>query len=349
MAKTKQPASKKDLIINDLDEKRSTQPAPPKQYALDLDVQVEKTIDGIEMGVLENGIPYLTQEGLSKLCGVSRSVIYDISQDWIKNFEETILGKDRNSFLKKYLFENGYSENSLYIETNHEDGTSHYSYPDIVCMAVLEFYAFESRKKNDTALTNYRKLATYGLQKFIYDALGYSADDHWKYYTDRVSLLKDSSPAGYFIVFNEVTGLIVDLINAKLTVNHKTIPDISVGIAWAAYWKNKIGTDFQQERIKYEHNYPEYYPQSASNPQKPWAYPDEALPEFRRWFRAEYLTTKFPKYILKKANILTGGEREASRIASMYDGKIKIADEQGVELSSHNKAIKTALNHNPKD
>jgi hypothetical protein len=40
--------------------------APPqtaalKQIPLDLGIQVEKSIGGIEMGVLENGLPYLTQ------------------------------------------------------------------------------------------------------------------------------------------------------------------------------------------------------------------------------------------------------------------------------------------------
>ena len=62
-----------------------------------------------------------------------------------------------------------------------------------------------------------------------------------------------------------------------------------------------------------------------SNPQKETkAYPDNALSEFRRWFREDYLATKFPKYILTKANILPGGKQEAAQIAQMYQPK-KIA------------------------
>ncbi|MFZ6778354.1 hypothetical protein ACO0LD_16130 [Undibacterium sp. Ji83W] len=38
--------------------------AIPKQIPLDLGIEVQKDINGIEMGVLENGIPYLTQRGL---------------------------------------------------------------------------------------------------------------------------------------------------------------------------------------------------------------------------------------------------------------------------------------------
>lgn len=38
-------------------------PASPKQLKLDLGIEVERVVGGIEMGVLENGIPYLTQRG----------------------------------------------------------------------------------------------------------------------------------------------------------------------------------------------------------------------------------------------------------------------------------------------
>jgi hypothetical protein len=314
-----QPAGGKPSDNKELSGKSELQPALSYQYTLDLDIQVEKTVDGLEMGILDNGIPYLTQEGLASACGVARSVIYDISQDWVKNFDNDVLGKDRNSFIKEYLFTNGYKDPSLYIETTTKSGVTHYSYPDIVCMAIIEYYAFESRSKNETAIKHYRKFAKFGLQKFIYEALHYIPEDNWKYYNDRVSILKDSSPDGYFIVFNEITGLIVDLINASLTVNHKTIPDISVGLAWGKYWDaQKLNKKFG-ERTKYEHNYPLYYPQAESNPQKPWAYPDASLPEFRRWFRHEYLLSKFPKYILTKANVLNGGKNEAQKIASMYN------------------------------
>lgn len=136
-----------------------------------------------------------------------------------------------------------------------------------------------------------------------------------------MSLLKDSAPEGYFIIHNEVTGLAVDLINAGLSVNDKTIPDGSVGSTWGRYWiDNELERDYGQ-RIKWDHYYPEYYPQAASNPQPAWAYPEEALPHFRRWFRSVYLRTKFPEYILRKANVLKGGKREAELIAALYHDK----------------------------
>lgn len=300
--------------------KNDIQKAAQKQIALDLGIEVQRDVNGIEMGVLENGIPYLTQRGLSGVTGVARNAIQNITKEWEDHFHETVLGKDRISFFKEYLHSKGYDEPKLYIETI-QNGTVHYAYPDIVCMAFLEYYAFESKADSSVATENYRKFAAFGLQKYIYEALNYTPLDKWKFYQDRVSLLQSSAPDGHFTIFREITGLIVDLINADLTVNHKTIPDISVGLAWGAYWKEAGLADQFGERIDYKHNYPDYYPQAASNPQRPKAYPDAALPTFRRWFKEDYLPTKFPKYILTKAKLLPGGKREAEQIGAMYDNK----------------------------
>lgn len=296
------------------------QQAAPTQMPLDLGVEVQKDVNGIEMGVLENGIPFLTQRGLAGVTGVTRSVIQTITQEWEEHYDDPFLGKDRISFFIEYLSARGYREPKLYIETER-DGSTHYAYPDVVCMAFLEYYAFESKGTFEDAVNSYRQFAAHGLQKYIYEALDYTPADKWKYHNDRVSILKDASPPGHFTVFREITGLVVDLIAADLTVNDKTIPDISVGLAWGKHWSSrKLESDYG-ERIPYEHHYPDYYPQSTSNPQKPWAYPDSALPEFRKWFKETYLTTKFPAYILKKANVISGGKVEVEKIAGMYKNK----------------------------
>ena len=70
--------------------------------------------------------------------------------------------------------------------------------------------------------------------------------------------------------------------------------------------------------MKTKHQYPSYYPQAASNPQPVWAYPDSSLPEFRQWFKDDYLPTKYPQYILGKWKALKGGMGEAKRIAGIY-------------------------------
>ena len=294
---------------------------PPTQYQLDIGIEVEKSVGGIEMGILGNGMPYLTQRGIAKMTGVSRRIIFSITQEWAEKVGDPVIGKERNDFLKDYLFKNGYDNPSLYLEIV-KDGSAHFAYPDIVCMAILEYYAFETKNPSTSAIENYRNLARFGLQRFIYDALQYAPPDKWRYFNDRVSILKDSAPLEHFILFNETTGLAVDLINADLSVNAKTLPDISVGLAWGKLWDGSRLDEQFGPRVKYEHNYPHYYPQAESNPQKPWAYPDAALPLFRRWFRTEYLLTKFPQYILSKAKLLPGGKLEAQQIASLFNDKV---------------------------
>lgn len=318
--KPTQTAPIKPNEIKELDVNYPVQTAPLKQIPLDLGIEVEKDINGIEMGVLENGIPYLTQRGLSVVSGVARSLIYDITKEWEAHYNDAVIGKDRISFFKDYLFKNGFQEPSLHIETV-QNGSIHYAYPDIVCMAFLEYYAFESKGGNTKALESYRQFATHGLQRFIYDSLDYSVSDKWKHYHDRVSLLKDSAPPGYFIIFQEVTGLVVDLITNDLPVNSKTIVDGSVGIHWGKYWADNNLEAKYGSRVVYPHYYPADYAQAKSNPQPANAYPDAALAEFRRWFRQVYLLTKFPAYILTKANLLLGGKAEALQIGGMYQNK----------------------------
>lgn len=317
-----QPAGSNTNKNKGLAQKNEFQPAPSKQYVLDLGVEVQRDVNGIEMGILENGVPFLTQSGLAKLVGVARSVIFDISQEWEKHYADPELGKDRISWLKEHLFKAGYTEPKLFLETR-KDGTVHNAYPDVVCMALLEYYAFEAKTKQESAVDNFRRLAKYGFQKFIYEALDYTPSDKWQYHHDRISILQNTVPHGYFSIFHETTGLVVDLIAENLTVNHKTVPDISIGLAWGKHWSENGMDQHFGERIKYAHDYPEYYPQALSNPQAVWAYPDVALGEFRRWFRQEYLPTKFPKYILSKAHILPGGRSEAERIAFIFEEKQK--------------------------
>lgn len=287
------------------------------QISLNFGIEIEQNVDGIEMGVLENGISYLTESGLAQLCGVDRRIISEISKEWEDTFNDTVLTEERNLFIRDCLSKDEYLDEKLYLEAN-KDGSVHYAYPDIVCMAILEYFVFEAKEKSQIAQDNYRKFAHKGFQDFIYSCLSYTPNDKWKYYLDRVSILQNAVPNGYFSVFNEISGIIADLIKAGLTVNHKTIPDISVGRVWSTHWESNDSINNLGDRIRYQHNYPEYYPQSRKNPQAPWAYPDAALPEFRNWFKLTYLQTQFPVYILKKSNILPGGKVEATTIGNMY-------------------------------
>jgi hypothetical protein len=286
---------------NDLDGKSAISAAPPKQFPLDLGIEIERDIGGIEMGVLENGMPYLTQRGLAAVTGGARSTIYDIVKEWEEHYNDNVIGKDRISFFKKYLSEHGFNEPSLHVETV-QAGSIHYAYPDVVCMAFLEYYAFESKGDNAKAVENYRRFASFGLRKFIYEALGYSPEqkvlDSWRHFHDRVDMTATSVPLGYFSVFKEIAIMLVPMIRAGIFISDRVVPDISVGRAWSDHWESAGLAKKYGERTRYEHEYPLYYPQAKSNPQAAYCYPEEALGAFRAWLHATYIKSKFPAYML---------------------------------------------------
>ncbi|MDX4034608.1 hypothetical protein QYO99_30065, partial [Pseudomonas aeruginosa] len=62
--------------------KRTDLQAGHGQMPLDLGVEVQRDVNGIEMGVLENGVPFLTQRGLALVVGIARSVLQTITQEW---------------------------------------------------------------------------------------------------------------------------------------------------------------------------------------------------------------------------------------------------------------------------
>ncbi|RUU34854.1 hypothetical protein EN879_30985 [Mesorhizobium sp. M7A.F.Ca.AU.002.02.1.1] len=90
-------------------------PATYKQLPLDLGIEVEKDVNGIEMGVLENGMAYLTQSGLSAICGAARSTIQEITKEWEDNFGLD-LQRGRSLYFSDYLRQAGYDEPTLFME-----------------------------------------------------------------------------------------------------------------------------------------------------------------------------------------------------------------------------------------
>lgn len=56
--------------INTLMELAGRKPAGPKQQSLDLNIEKQAEVNGLEMGILSDGTPFLTGRGLASLCGV---------------------------------------------------------------------------------------------------------------------------------------------------------------------------------------------------------------------------------------------------------------------------------------
>lgn len=119
--------------------------------------------DGVEFFTIEaTGECGMSQSGLAKLCGVSRQAIDKLIDslstsscpDFLKPLQsqELMLAKSVNQF-----------KNATIIK-------------DEVCATILEWYAFESQRPNDTARYSYRKFAKMGVRSWIQNITGWQPE-----------------------------------------------------------------------------------------------------------------------------------------------------------------------------
>lgn len=263
-------------------------------------VAIEREIDGVEMGVLADGTPYLTARGLAKLCGLAPSSFIEQMANWRAG--------RRDSRLAQWLLEQGIEDESLSIQLPGK-----HAYTDRISMLVLEYYAYEAGRDSTAVKQRHRTLARAGLAVFVYAQLGYdpakAVPPEWRPIHDR--LLLASAPVGYFSIFKEAADFELQLVQHGLPHDSHTIPDISLGSTWSRHWKeNGLEEKFGATQL-WPHHYPDYYPQAASNPQMVLVYPNAALPEFRGWLHSVYLPTKYPSYLKNKVRdrVLTAAMR----------------------------------------
>lgn len=255
---------------------------------LDLGIEAERDVNGIGMGVLKDGTPYLNQRGLARLCGVQNAHIGTISSQWGEAEP-----KPRIYSIKAILAKSGYTTKRAHIETIH-NGITHYCYPAEVCLAVLEYYAFDAGANcQPEARDNFRLLAGSKLRELIYSNVGYDPsgklDEKFEKWHERLAINNHSSPRGFFDVFTEADTVIYELIVAGAPVGDKMIPDGSIGIHWGKYWEANGMDKMYGPRQKYPHNYPDSHPQSKANPVPAWCYPIDALGQYRTWLQEEYI------------------------------------------------------------
>lgn len=254
--------------------------------------------EGIQMGVLENGTPFLTGRGLATMCGISPSTL----NEWGEKvpLEGVRLRKGK---IAELLSVQGFEGDRFFTKIKFEGQESN-AYPDAVCMAFLEYYAFEAGARcTDTAKNNYRLLARKTLRNFIYTTVGYNpqntVSDSWRQFHDRLTL--NPIPLEYFSIFKETADMVLCAITEGLVVDSNTVPDISIGTMWSKYWNTQNLRDQYGIRVQYLHEYPDYFPQAKANGDiYAYIYPIEALGLFRRWLQTTYLPEKFPNYLKNK-------------------------------------------------
>lgn len=263
----------------------------------------EKDVGGIGMGVLSDGTPYLNQRGLAALCGVQNAHIGTISSQWGETQQ-----KPRITAIKAILDKAGSATPAAaHIELKHI-GRINYCYPAEICLAVLEYYAFDAGSNcQPEARDNFRILAGSKLRELIYSQVGYdpsgSKSDIFKRWHDRIALNYQSAPKGFFHVFNEAHTIIYELIIAGSEISEKMVVDISIGQHWSKFWSDNNMDEQFGVRSKYPHRYPRDHPQALSNPQESWCYPLSALGRYREWLQDEYIDGgRFRNYLKGKVS-----------------------------------------------
>lgn len=274
----------------------------PRQGSLNLSIEKDAEVAGIGMGVLTDGTPYLSQRGLAALCGVQNHVIGSISKEWADKIE-----RPRIKSIKGILSKNGNVPKSTYIEVT-KAGTINYCYPADICLAIIEYYAFDAGDNcQSEARENFRSLAGSKLRELIYSEVGYDPTGvnpkRFEKWHERIALNYQSAPKGYFSVFNEANTIIYELIIAGAPIGDKMVVDISIGQLWGSHWTDSGLEGTFGARKRYPHRYPDSHPQSKSNPQESWCYPLSALGEYRNWLQDSYIEGgKFKSYLQSKVS-----------------------------------------------
>ncbi|WCG91738.1 hypothetical protein ONR67_06870 [Proteus terrae] len=279
---------------------RGNLPSSGDQLNLPLRPVKEAEIEGIQMGVLSDGTPYLTMRGLAMMCGVAPSVIQGLASNW-----QMEKHRPRGRKIQESLVAQGYTNKDLIVRIWGVGGENH-AYTGSVCMAILEYYALDATGtgNQNKARESYRILARDSFTRFIYEKTGYNPQQQLNpsfiSYQERV-MLNDQLPANYFSVFREVADLIIHLINGGLPIDDTTMPDNSVGQIWGRYWEDNGLEKKYGPRVRYDHTFPGNYRQSIANSfVKPWIYPIEALGVFRKWLYANYSIENLPGYLKRK-------------------------------------------------
>src|ERR1044072_4547302 len=123
-----------------------------EQLVIQATVAIEKEINGIGLGVLEDGTPFLSGQGLARICGVAPSTIINQKDQWAA-------GKRENA-LAKLLITRKWDQPELCLQVKSSIPFNPVltAYTEGVVMTFLEYYAFESPQPSAEAFKNFRTL-----------------------------------------------------------------------------------------------------------------------------------------------------------------------------------------------
>jgi hypothetical protein len=280
------------------------------QPLLSTPLEVIKSIEvsgfPIEVGILQDGTPFLSGRGLAKACGISNSTLVGWGE-----FTPQLEDKYRAGKMAALLATYGYGGDRLFVRI--PDGTQFggranvSAYPYQVCMAFLDYYAFEANK--EAARHSLRLLSEKQLPQFIYDAIGLQPPKAIQPPSDPVREsgcdrppppwenrpLRDGIPVGYFTVAQLAAGEWGRSRPIGLTVESAIVSPLNLDRAWSRHWHVHKLWEQHGQRFQLPTPETEYGP-----PLPTYIYPTSALDDFQQWFNWKYLPERFPSYLQRK-------------------------------------------------
>jgi hypothetical protein len=212
-----------------------------------------------ELGVTKNGIPYLTIKGLSLMIGVEIDLLQSIILDSDKS-NQTSITKSVREILVQY----DYNNDLLYSIEIH-NGVETITITEVVCMAMLEYFAFVSSQPLEQAKNSFRILTKKKFKDLVSSAVLYE----WVNSMQKLDLTLDNE--GYFNVIKEI---------ARATLSFNVLNEIQFQViedSWYDYWKiNNLSAIYGEQIINID-----------ITGKDTTEYPIEALGVFRGWFAKE--------------------------------------------------------------
>lgn len=215
-------------------------------------------VDGIEMGVTEDGTPFLTGRGLATVCGISASTLNEWGEIVPVTGDRFRAGK-----LAKLLIDHGFGGDRFFQKLIYK-GQEANAYPDAVCIAFLEYYGFEAGERcTEEAKNNYRILARKSLQDYIYRHTGYKSSQvsdvpllYTSTYIRRLENMRDHQVDDeLWTTFREGAEVLLFVEkDLRVPVDKMDLCDGSIGSHWGAYrqakeWADESGSYFHLFRV----------------------------------------------------------------------------------------------------
>ncbi len=255
----------------------------------------------LEVGVLADGTPFMSGRGLAKACGVSNGTLVGWGDTVPQVGEQHRAGK-----LAALLVTYGYGGERLFSRvTGTTPGGGRVTvsaYPHPVCMAFLDYYAFEANK--EAARNSLRVLSDRQLPQFIQAQFsqGGMTADQWSHPTEPAASLpphRGTLPPDYFSLLH--CGEAVLSLQTLLQQYSQVLYPIHIERAWHHYWAVQKLWIEHGPRVPYERRCLDQAPYvTVEGYITTYLYPCSALAAFQHWLAWVFIPDRSPSYLHRK-------------------------------------------------